>query len=213
MSRHAQSPTPPRREGLLVLAAGVFAMLALAVAWVLPIQFSDAHHVAAARAIAEAGAEPYSVLEIRQKVGYLRGWGVDSEVATYQTGDGGTATVRLHGYDQSAVVAEKKGWFSVPRSSGDEVYVSSDGRFGMLAADYRAAIGGEFDDLYRVADIWVGGWVLLGVGALIGRAASQVRREAASVSRAQLAPALYIAGAAALLAVAYGLSFPLAHSS
>src|SRR3954447_21365739 len=114
MSRHAQSPTPPRREGLLVLAAGVFAMLALAVAWVLPIQFSDAHHVAAARAIAEAGAEPYSVLAIREKAGCLRGWGVDSEVATYQTGDGGTATVRLHGYDQSAVVAEKKGWFSVP---------------------------------------------------------------------------------------------------
>jgi hypothetical protein len=213
VSRHGQGPTPPRREGLLRIMARVSAFLALAVAWVVPIQFSDAHHAAAARAIASTGAPPRAVLEVRQEVTWTRGWSVDSEVALYRTHEGGTATVRLHGYDESAIVAERQGWFSVPGSSGDVVYVSSDGRFGMLATDYQAAIGGEFDGLYLVADAWVAGWVLLGLGALLARALSQVRRSAATTGQAGLAPVLYMAGAIALLAVAYGLSFPLARSS
>jgi hypothetical protein len=215
MSRHGQNPTPRRREGLLMIAAQVSAVLALAVAWVLPIQFSDAHHASVARTIAASGDEPYPLLNVRQKVGHHQhgGFTVDAEVADYWTLEGGTATVALHGYDQSAVVAEQEGWFAIPGSSGGEVYVTGDGQFGMLAADYRSALGGEFDDLYRVADAWVAGWLLVGLGALIGRSAGQVRRGAASVWRAGLTPVLYIAVAVALLAIAYGLSLPLASGS
>lgn len=213
MSRHGQGPTPPRREGLLQILVRVATYAAFAVAWVVPIQFSDAHHAAAARAIAATGAPPCTVLEVRQEVTWTRGWSVNSEVARYRTTGGGTATVRLHGYDESAIVAERHGWFSVPGSSGDLVFVSRDGRFGMLDTDYRAAIGGEFDVLYLVADAWVAGCVLLGLGALLTRALSEVRRSAATAWQAGLAPILYLAGAMALLAVAYGLSFPLARSS
>lgn len=215
MSRHGQGPTPPRWEGVLAIAARAAAILALAIAWVLPIQFSDAHHAAAAQEMAASGAARYPVLDVRQKVSYYYrgGWAVDAEVAEYRTVDGSSSVVRLHGYDQSEVVAERAGWFSMPGSSGSEVYVSSDGRFGMLASDHRVALRDEFHELYRLVDAWVAGWLFLGLGALIGRAASQVRRGASSVSQAALAPVLYIAVASALLAVAYGLSFPLARST
>lgn len=214
MSRHGQGPTPPRREGLLLIAAAVSGVVMLAIgAFVVPIRFSDAHHAATARAIEASGSAPYPVIEVRQRVGYFRGWGVDQEVAEYRTPDGDSATVRLHGYDQSAVAAENEGWISVPGSSGDEVYISSDGRFGMLAADYRATLRGEFDGPYRVADAWVGGWVLLGLAALAVRASSQVRRGAATAWRAVLTPAVYAGGAVALLAVAYVLSFLISETS
>ena len=185
----------------LALLLGVF---------VVPIQFADAQHTRLAQQIEREGGESHPVVEVRQKVERLRGYSVDAQVATYRDGEG-TATVRLQGYDQSAVVTEQEGWFVVPPGSGEQrVHVTADGRSGFLAEDYRLVLDGEFDDLYRVADGWIGGWGLVGLATLTVLSVRRFRRRATSARRAALAPALYCAAAAALVALAYGVSFPLA---
>jgi hypothetical protein len=181
-------------------------------ALVVPIQFVDGHHTRMAEAIEQSGAGPYPVVEVRQLVEEGRtGHVVDAQVADYRTGSGTpTATVSLHGYDGSAVVAEAEGWFVVDGGDDEDVYVTADGRDGFLAADYRLALEGEFDGPYRVADAWIGGWGLVGLVLLTVLSMRRARRGATSTRRALLAPAAYVAVAAVLMASAYGLSFPLA---
>ena len=209
--RHRDPAGPTRFERLLrgTWISAAFLALLLGV-FVVPIQFIDARDTAAAQQIESSGAQPYPVLEVRQKVERTRsGYLVAEQVATYRSPDG-TATVELRSYDGSAVVREEEGWFAVPARSGlEEVYVSDDGRRGYLAEDYRLLLDGEFDGLYRVADLWIGGWALVGLGALTALSVRRARRGVTTARRAASAPALYCAGAVGLLALAYGLSFPL----
>ena len=189
----------------LALLLGVF---------VVPIQFAEAQHTRLAQQIQRDGGESHPVVEVRQKVERSRGsHHVGAQVATYRD-EGGTATVRLHGYDQSAVVTEQEGWFVVPPGRGrSQVYVTADGRSGFLAEDYQLLLSGEFDDVYRVADGWIAGWGVVGLTTLTVLSVRRVRRRATSARRAALAPALYCAAAAALVALACGVSFPLAAGS
>ena len=214
--RHADpdDPRPTDGEAWLRRIWVTAAFLALLVGvFVVPIQFADGHHTRLAQQIERDGGDPYPVIEVRQKVDLARSYSVDAQVATYRDG-GGTATVRLHGYDQSAVVTEDEGWFVVPPGRGrEQIYVTADGRSGFLAEDYHLVLNGEFDDLYRVADAWIGGWAVVGLTALTVLSVRRFRRRATSARRAALEPALYCAAAVALVSLAYGISFPMAAGS
>jgi hypothetical protein len=188
---------------ILAFLVGVF---------VVPVQFVDGHRAGIANEIERSGAEAYPVLEVRQKVDRGRRGihTVEMQVATYRSGTG-TATVRLHGYDSSEIVESEEGWF-VAAGPDDrlEVYVTEDGRNGFLSDDYRPALEGEYDDLYLVADLWIAGWAVVGVGALTASSLRRARRREITARRAALAPAVYCAVAAASVGVAYVVSFPLA---
>ena len=190
---------------------GTAAFLALLLGvFVVPIQFIDGRDAALARQIEASGAPPQVVLEVRQEVERARStYVVDEQVATYRTSSG-TATVPLRSYDQSAVVTETEGWVEVPSDGGvREVYVAPDGRNGFLAEDYRLLLGGEYDDLYLVADLWIGGWAFVGLAAVTWLWRLRARRGVTTARRAALVPALYCASAAGLVALAWALSFPL----
>ena len=207
--RHRDPDGPTRFERLLGGTWICAAFLAvLPGVFVVPIQFIDARDTAAAQQIESTGATPYPVLEVRQKVERTRsGFLVAELVATYRSSTG-TETVELHSYDSSAVVREEEGWFVVPSRGGpEEVYVTGDGRSGYLGEDYRFLLDGEFDGLYRAADSWIGGWALVGLGALTWLSVRRARRGVTTGRRAALVPALYCAVAAALVPLAYGLSF------
>lgn len=215
--RHADPADPRLTDGEMWLRRIWLTATCLALflgLFVVPIQFADAHHTRLAQQIERQGGEPRPVVEVRQKVERSRGsHTVEAQVATYLV-DGTTASVRLHGYDQSVVVEEQAGWFVVPPGSGgQQVYVTADGRSGFLTEDYDLVLNGEFDDLYRVADGWIGGWGGVGLTSLTVLSVRRFRRRATSARRAALALALYCAAAAALVALAYGVSFPLAAGS
>jgi hypothetical protein len=187
----------------LALLVGVF---------VVPVQFVDGHQSALAEEIENAGAAPYPVEEVRQKVERARRgiYRIEAQVATYRAGTG-TATVRLHGYDSSDLVAREEGWFvAAGRDDRLEVYVTEDGRDGFLSEDYRDALSGDFEGLYPVADAWVAGWAVVGLAALTALSVRRARRGETTPRRAALAPALYCAAAVAVVALAYAVSFPLA---
>lgn len=138
---------------------------------------------------------------------------MDAQVATYRTEDG-TATVRLRGYDQSAVAAREEGWLvAADRADGLQVYVAEDGRSGFLAADYRHALNGEFSGVLLVADLWIVGWAVVGLAALSVLSLRSWGRGAITRRRAALVPALYCAVAIASVGLAYGLSSSLAAST
>jgi hypothetical protein len=215
--RHAD-PADPRLNGEEMWLRRIWLtamLLALVPAvFVVPIQFAEAHLTQLAQQIELGGGDPYPVVEIRQKVELSRGsHAIEAQVATYRV-DEETATVRLHGYDQSDVVREEEGWLVVPAGSGSAlVYVTADGRDGFLARDYRAALEGEFDDLYVVANAWIVGWAGVGLITLTALSVQRSRRGATTPRRAALAPALYCAGAVALVGLAYGFSFSMAAAS
>ncbi len=189
------------------VTATFFALLPAVI--VVPIQFIDARDADMAREIESSGAAPRPVVEIRQKVDRWRtGFSVDEQAVTYRT-DRGTASAELHGYDQSAVVREEEGWFVVHDGDRQYVYVTADGGDGFLAEDFRSALDGEFDDVHRVADIWIGGWALVGFGLLSLLSLGRTRQGSTSGVRAAAPPILYVLGAAAFVGLAYGLSFPL----
>jgi hypothetical protein len=190
--------------------AAVFLALLVGV-FVVPLQFIDTRDATMAQQIDRSNAVPYPVLEVRQKVERFRfSYVVDVEVATYRRG-AEVVTARLHGYDSSAVVAEREGWFVVPERGGArEVYVTEDGRTGFLADDYRLVLDGEFDDVYVLADLWIGGWALVGLGALTWLTVQRARRGVTTARQIAVVPALYCTGAAGLVALGYGSSFPLA---
>ena len=73
----------------------------------------------------------------------------------------------------------------------------------------RLLLDGEFDDLHLVADLWIGGWALVGLAAVTWLWVLRARRGVTTAGRAALVPAVHCAAAAALVALAWGLSFPL----
>jgi hypothetical protein len=212
-SREPQAPARLERVLRRTWITATFLAVFIGV-FVLPIQFTEGHHARVAQEIERSGTDAHPVLEVRQKVDGARGrWSVEAQVATYRTEDG-TATVRLRGYDQSAVVAREEGWLvAADRADRLEVYVAEDGRSGFLAADYRDALDGEFSGVLLAADLWIGGWAVVGLATLSVLSLRRWGRGVITRRRAALVPALYCAVAIASVALTYGLSSSLAAST